>query len=110
MVTCCCAVAAPTSSGIADELALAASEPAEVAALFAEIDAILAAAAWAPPCRPPAPPATGCALLGPRCAGRTWGAAASHWRGPARPVRAVQRGPPRMPHRIEYELRPTKGR
>ena len=65
----------------------------DVAALIAEVDAILCAA-LTPARRPPAPPTTGCALVEPRPAGRTWGALVRPRPGPVQPVRAVQRGPP----------------
>jgi len=63
-------------------------------ALIAEVDAIFCAAE-APPCQRPAPPAVGCALRGPRHAGR------SHHRTsprrhsePVRRVHPTQRSPP----------------
>jgi hypothetical protein len=65
----------------------------DTAALIAEVDAILCAA-LTPARRPPAPPATGCALVEPRSAGRSSGALVRPRRGPVQPVRAVQRGPP----------------
>ena len=86
-------VAAPASS-----VAIVSVEPEflyldpDVAALFAEVDAILYAA-LAPARRPPAPPA-GCALVGSRLAGRSCGALVGPRRGPVHPVWAVQRGPP----------------
>jgi hypothetical protein len=65
----------------------------DIAALIAEVDAILCAA-LAPVRRPPAPPVTGCALVRP---GRLVGPAV-RWsalgRGPVQPVHAVQRSPP----------------
>jgi hypothetical protein len=66
-----------------------------VVALIAEVDAILCAAARKLLCRPPAPPAIGCALGGPRCAGWSWQVSVDGWRGPAHRVDAMQRGPPR---------------
>jgi hypothetical protein len=65
----------------------------DIAALIAEVDAILSATRT-PARRPPAPPATGCALVGPRSAGRSFGAPVRPRRGPVHPVWAVQRGPP----------------
>ncbi len=65
----------------------------DVAAMIAEVDAILHAA-LASARRPPAPPATACALVGPRPAARSCGARVRPRRGPVHPVRAVQRGPP----------------
>ena len=65
----------------------------DTAALIAEVDAILSAA-LTPARRPPAPPATGCALVGPRSAGRSCGALVRPRRGPVHHVWAVQRGPP----------------
>lgn len=57
---------------------------ADVAELFAEVDAILCAAVAAAR-RPPAPPVRAGALLSAR-------------QGPAHQVRAVQRSPPASPH------------
>jgi hypothetical protein len=65
----------------------------DVAKLIAEVDAILCAA-LAPVRQPPAPPATGCAVIEPRLAGRSCGALLRPQSGPVQPVRAVQRGPP----------------
>lgn len=65
-----------------------------VVALIAEIDAILCAAAQRLGCWPPAPPAIGCALSRPRCAGRSWQEAVRSWRPPVYGIEAVQRGPP----------------
>ncbi|OBB98655.1 hypothetical protein [Mycobacterium sp. 852002-40037_SCH5390672] len=67
----------------------------ELFVLIAEVDAILCDAAATLLRRPPAPPVTGCALLGPRSPGRSWKLPAQHWNAPAPDVRAVQRGPPR---------------
>src|SRR5436305_12610719 len=67
----------------------------EEIALFAEVDAILCAAErvrWIR--RPPAPPVAGCALSGPRSAGRSWRKWVGRWHAPLHPVRAVQRSPP----------------
>ena len=65
----------------------------DVAALIAEVDAILCAA-LTPARRPPAPPVTGCAFSRP---GRLVGPAV-RWsalgRGPVQPVHAVHRSPP----------------
>jgi hypothetical protein len=67
----------------------------EEIALFAEVDAILCEAEQVSSMRrTPAPPATGCALRGPRSAGRSWMREANRWHAPLHPVRAVQRGPP----------------
>lgn len=65
----------------------------DIAALFAEVDAILCAA-LAPAPRPPAPPATGRALTGPRSAGRSWPTPTRCRPAPVRAVRATQRSPP----------------
>ena len=65
----------------------------DVTALIAEVDAILCAA-LTPTRQPPAPPATGCAVIEPRLAGRSSGALVRPRSGPVQPVRAVQRGPP----------------
>jgi hypothetical protein len=71
----------------------------DIAALIAEVDAILCASLTPtrrPPV-PPVPPVTGCARMRP---GRLVGPAL-RWsalgRRPARPVRAVQRSPPTPP-------------
>jgi hypothetical protein len=94
MMTHLGAVAAPTTS---DTIGRAEPEilylDPDTAVLFAEVDAILCAA-LAPARRPPAPPTTGCALVEPRPAGRSWGALVRPRRGPVHSVRAVQRGPP----------------
>ncbi len=66
----------------------------DVATLFAEVDAILCAALSPYRC-PPAPPAIGCALVAPRLAGLSCGVLLRGGSAPARPIRAVQRGPPR---------------
>jgi hypothetical protein len=68
----------------------------EVLALFAEVDAILCEADERVNLlrRRPAPPVTGCALIGPRSAGRTWSESVTGWGTPPRLVRAVQRSPP----------------
>ena len=68
------------------------SDP-DTAALVAEVDAILCAALLRAR-RPPAPPATRCAVVRPRPAAQSRGALVGPWRGPVQPVRAVQRGPP----------------
>jgi hypothetical protein len=87
-------VAEPTTSD-----AIGAVEPEilhldpDIAALIAEVDAILSSTRT-PARRPPAPPATGCALVGPRSAGRSFDARVRPRRGPVHPVWAVQRGPP----------------
>jgi hypothetical protein len=88
-------VVAPASEAIdrPDQQALHLLDDPEVAALIAEVDAILCAALTPVRCSP-APPVTGCALLGPRSAGRSCGALVPAWEGPAHRVRAVQRGPP----------------
>jgi hypothetical protein len=65
----------------------------DVEALIAEVDAILCAA-LTPARQSPAPPATGCAVIEPRLAGRSCGALARPRSGPVQAVRAVQRGPP----------------
>lgn len=89
------AVAAPTNPHDppvpAEDRAL---EP-TVIALFADVDAILCAAAarLVRRRRPPAPPVTGCARPEPWSAGRSWQGSAAWWRVPAHPVRAVQRSP-----------------
>jgi hypothetical protein len=65
----------------------------DIAALIAEVDAILCAA-LTPTRRPPVPPVAGWALMRP---GRLVGPALRWFalrRRPAQPVRAVQRSPP----------------
>lgn len=90
------AVAAPTNPDHRAEHAEHRLLEPEVIALFAEVDAILRAAAarLIRRRRPPAPPVTGCARLEPRSAGRSWQESVARWRTPAYPVRAVQRSPP----------------
>ncbi|WP_236978999.1 MULTISPECIES: hypothetical protein [Mycobacterium] len=70
------------------------TDDASVIALIAEVDAILRAAARRLRCRPPAPPATGCALAVPKSAGRSWRLPAYPRHGPAHRIDAVQRSPP----------------
>jgi hypothetical protein len=68
----------------------------DTAPLIAEVDAILCAE-LTPTRRPPVPPVTGCALMGPGRLvgpGLRWSALG---RRPAQPVRAVQRSPPTPP-------------
>jgi hypothetical protein len=65
----------------------------DVAALFAEVEAILRAASASAQV-PPAPPVTGCACIRPRSAGEFHRAQARPRRAPARHVRAMQRSPP----------------
>ena len=65
-----------------------------VAALIAEVDAILCAAE-APDRQRPTPPVIGCALRGPRCAGRSFQKQATPPRNqPVRRVDPLQRSPP----------------
>lgn len=87
-------VAAPANSDTigSAELEILYLDP-DIAALFAEVDAILCEALNPARC-PPAPPAIGCALPRPRSAGRSWGAPVRPRSAPVRPVRAVQRSPP----------------
>jgi hypothetical protein len=71
------------------------NDPSPVLALFAEVDAILCEAA-AGLRRRPAPPAIGCALDEPRCAGRSWHLHTPRPRNaPAERVDPMQRSPPR---------------
>jgi hypothetical protein len=82
----------------------------DIAALFAEVDAILCAALSPARC-PPAPPATGCALTRPRSAGRSCGVTVRPRSGPVHPVRAVQRSPPAPNQPATNDQRPrAKGR
>lgn len=79
-----------------EELAqsLGMDDPAMVISLIAEVDAIFCAAE-APRCQRPTPPAIGCALLEPRCAGRSLESTGRRpRRGPARRMTPVQRSPP----------------
>ena len=91
-------VAAP-----ADNATIATIEPEilyldpDIAALFAEVDAILCAALDPARC-PPAPPATGRAVIRPRSAGRSWVVLVRPRPGPIHPIRAVQRSPPPTKH------------
>jgi hypothetical protein len=90
-------VAAPPDSdafGIAEpEILVLDPLDAEVATLFAEVDAILCAALNPHRCSP-APPAIGCALAGPRSSGWSCGVLLGPRHAPARPARATERGPP----------------
>lgn len=70
-------------------MSLGVDDPTGVIALIAEVDAIFRAPAEAPRCQRPAPPAVGCALRGPRRAGRS-----SHRPVPRPPVEPVQRVDP----------------
>jgi hypothetical protein len=81
----------------------------DVAALIAEVDAILCAA-LSPARAQPAPPATGCAIIEPRSAGRSRGALFRPWSGPVQPVRAVQRGPPNREQPASRSRVDVKGR
>ena len=66
----------------------------DVQALSAEVDAIVCAALRSHRC-PPAPPATGCAVIRPSSASRSSGGGTSGQRMLAQSVDATQRGPPR---------------
>jgi hypothetical protein len=68
----------------------------EIAALFAEVDAILCAALDPARC-PPAARVTGCPPPRSRATGRWRGALVRRWARPVHPVQAVQRSPP-LPH------------
>jgi len=94
MMTHLGAVAAPTTSDTigSPETEILYLDP-DTAALMAEVDAILCAA-LAPSRRPPMPPATERALVEGRSAALVGDALVRPRHGPARPVRAVQRGPP----------------
>ena len=87
-------VAAPSGS---DALGIAEPEilylDPDLATLFDEVDAILCAALNPRHCSP-APPAIGCALAGPRSAGRSCRVLLRPRSAPARPARATERGPP----------------
>jgi hypothetical protein len=64
-------------------------------ALIAEVDAIFCAPAEVPVCQRPAPPAVGCALYGPRRAGRSCHPASPRPHSePVRRVYPMQRSPP----------------
>jgi hypothetical protein len=100
------AVATPVHEDHPAEYALDQLLAPEVAGLFAEVDAILriAAARLIPRCRPPAPPATGRALLGPRSAGRAWQGCARPGQFPLCRVRATQRSPPLADHETTPDI------
>ena len=87
----------PPSAGESVQLLVApvvTNDPSPDIALFAEVDAILCEAASALR-RPPAPPAVGCALREPRCAGRSWNMHMPRPRNaPADRVDPMQRSPP----------------
>lgn len=104
-------VASATSEAIdsPDQQALHLLDDPDVAALFAEIDALVCAALTPVRCSP-APPVTGCALLGPRSAGRSCGALVRARDGPVHRVRAVQRGPPTDNNRDRAQRPPREGR
>ena len=75
-------------------MSLGVDDPTGVMALIAEVDAIFCAAE-APCRRQPTPLAIGCALLGPRCAGRSLEYTCRRpRRGPVRRMTPVQRSPP----------------
>jgi hypothetical protein len=81
----------------------------DIAALFAEVDAILCAALDPALC-PPAPPVTGCPPMRSRSTGRSRGALARRRTRPMQPVWAVQRSPPTRTTRDHDEQTPTRGR
>ncbi|WP_142239368.1 hypothetical protein [Mycobacterium sp. ST-F2] len=87
----------PPSAGESVQLLVApvvTNDPSPDIALFAEVDAILCEAA-ATLRRRPAPPAIGCALDEPRCAGRPWHSHTPRPRNaPATRVYPMQRSPP----------------
>ena len=93
-------MAAPVLPGTSESVQLlvapvVTSDPSPVLALFTEVDAILCEAAAALR-RRPAPPAIGCALREPRCAGRSWHMHTPRPRNaPAERVDPMQRSPPR---------------
>lgn len=76
----------------------------DTASLFAEVEAILRAASPSAH-QPPARPVTGCALMRPRSASRSYGATVRPRLAPARHVRALQRGPPTPPRDQHQQLR-----
>jgi hypothetical protein len=83
--------AAPSSTELAESLI---PDDPPVVALMAEVDAILCAAE-APDRQRPTPPVIGCALPGPRCAGRPCQKQATPRRHqPVRRVDPLQRSPP----------------
>ena len=83
--------AAPGSTELAESLIL---DDLSVVALMAEVDAI-PCAAEAPHRHRPTPPVIGCALPGPRCAGRSCQKQATPPRNqPVRRVDPLQRSPP----------------
>jgi hypothetical protein len=97
-MTQCTTMAAPEPPSTIEPDALATSlavdNPSVVLALIAEVDAIFCAAET-PACQRPAPPVVGCALRGPRRAGRSCHPVSP--RPPsdsARRVDPMQRSPP----------------
>ncbi|MEZ0050811.1 hypothetical protein ABIA30_001809 [Mycobacterium sp. MAA66] len=99
------AAPAPPSPAEPEVLAtsLGAADPTGVIALIAEVDAIFCVPAEAPLRQRPAPPAVGCALRGPRHAGRSYHRASPRPHGEqVQRVDPMQRSPPTVrsdPHR-----------
>ena len=91
----------PADGGRSGESVLESPLRPEVIGLFAEVDAILCAAAerMVPRLPPPAPPATECAAPMPRWDGRAPHPAERVWRRPACRVWVNQRSPPRTASR-----------
>lgn len=81
----------------------------DVAALIADVDAILCVAQSAAR-RPSVRSVTGLAFAGRTSAGRLCGAPVPHRRGPVQPVLAVQRSPPTGRHRDSDQQLKVKGR
>lgn len=96
-------MAAPAAPSTTEPVTLATTlgiDPSVVLALIAEVDAIFCDPADIPVCQRPAPPAVGCALVGPRRAGRSWcNPLPRRGHGPVRRVDPMQRSPPPTWHR-----------
>lgn len=96
-------MAAPAAPSTTEPVALATTlgiDPSVVLALIAEVDAIFCDPADTPVRQRPAPPAVGCALDGPRRAGRSWrNPSPQRGHGPVRRVDPMQRSPPQTWHR-----------
>lgn len=93
-------------------MSLGVDDPTGVMALIAEVDAIFRAPVEAPRCRRPAPPAVGCALRGPRRAGRSSNHSAPRPHSePVQRIDPMQRSPPMRrspaPQRNPTTLRPV---
>ncbi len=96
-MTQCTTMAAPSSiEPYSLATSLTVDGPPVVLALIDEIDAIFASAAPAPVSQWPAPPAVGCALCGPRRAGRSYPHRQAAHSEPVQRIDPTQRSPPRQ--------------